>query len=94
MTRLRNAILIVGAVVATVLLCTVGSASARPAPDTDNGFVPATTTPVVTHVASSGMAPWTVALIALGSAAVAVLATELWHAYRGHRRIAHRTATA
>jgi hypothetical protein len=39
------------------------------------------------------MAAWTVALIALSSAALAVLATELWHAYRSHRDIAHRTAT-
>ena len=54
---------------------------------------PPTTPPVALHVASSGMAAWTVALIALSSAALAVLATELWHAYRGHRDIAHRTAT-
>jgi len=91
MTRLRNTFLIAAAVLAT-LLCTVASASARPEPNTDNGFAPATT-PVAPHVASSGMAAWTVALIALSSAALAVLATELWHAYRGHRDIAHRTAT-
>jgi len=91
MTRLRNTFLIAAAVLAT-LLCTVVSASARPAPNTDNGFASATT-PVAPHVASSGMAAWTVALIALSSAALAVLATELWHAYRGHRDIAHRTAT-
>jgi len=93
MTRLRNTFLIAAAVLAT-LLCTVASASARPAPNTDNGFAPATTPPVAPHVASSGMAAWTVALIALSSAALAVLATELWHAYRSHRDIAHRTATA
>jgi hypothetical protein len=40
------------------------------------------------------MAPWTVAVIALGSAAVAVLATELCHVYRSHRRIARHPATA
>lgn len=67
MTRLRNTFLIAAAVLAT-LLCTVASASARPAPNTDNGFAPATTPPVAPHVASSGMAAWTIALIALSSA--------------------------
>jgi predicted alpha/beta-hydrolase family hydrolase len=77
----------VAAIVATMLVCTVGSVSARPAPDTDNGFAPATTPPVVPHVAASGMTSSTVALIGLGSAAVAVLVTEFWHAYSDHRRV-------
>ncbi len=93
MTHLRNTILIVVALVATMLY-TVASASARPAPNADNGFAPATPPPVIPHVTSSGLAPWTVVLIAVGSAAVAVLATELWHVYRSHRRIAHHPATA
>jgi hypothetical protein len=93
MTHLRNTVLIVVALVATMLY-TVASASARPAPNTDNGFAPATPPPVIPHVTSSGLAPWTVVLIAVGSAAVAVLATELWHVYRSHRRIAHHPATA
>jgi len=37
-------------------------------PNTDNGLAPATTPPVAPHVASSGMAAWTIALIALSSA--------------------------
>jgi hypothetical protein len=40
------------------------------------------------------MATWPVALIGLGSAAIAVLVTELWHAYRRYRRVQHTTATA
>ena len=66
MTHLRNTILIVVALVATMLY-TVASASARPAPNADNGFAPATPPPVIPHVTSSGLAPWTVVLIAVAA---------------------------
>jgi hypothetical protein len=94
MSRLRNAGLIFAVLIAS-LLYTVDSAFARPSPDGPGPgpAVNAASPPVVAHLTSSGMAWWTVTLIAVASAAVAALATELWHVYRSHRRLAHRPAT-
>ena len=89
MKQLRRIALLLGTMLITLVL-TATAATAMPEPPADGGGpVPVDNAPAqpVVATASDGLASWQIALIAIGAALFAAVATELVHVYR---RRAHR----
>jgi hypothetical protein len=91
MKQLRRIAVLVATMLGTLILTTT-SVMAMPEPPADGGgFLPAGSAPAqpVTITTSDGLATWQIAVIAIGAALFALLATELVH-LQLYRRRAHR----